>query len=202
MKQILWIVVSLVVLVLGCILLFIFAMIPDNSEEEAEKMGTAYIDERFPDRAEVYGTLFDNMGNHEFEYAAEAGHENGVDFLIYEDSQQKVVKDNYATRYYEEQIEKELDSYISREITKVEAMDVFIINPLSQYQGEDDLPEFTEVAFDPLVDISLGRGAEEGDEDMLRSLLSFMKEEIGLDQGGARFVYEFTSGDEMLLVDY
>jgi hypothetical protein len=54
MKHILWIIVSLVVIVIGCILLFIFAMSPDNSKEvEAEELGTAYIEEHFPDRTEV-----------------------------------------------------------------------------------------------------------------------------------------------------
>ncbi len=80
-------------------------------------------------------------------------------------------------------------------------MHVFIVKPLSEYQGEDDLPDYTEVEFDPLVDISLERGAKEGDEGILRNLLSFMKEEVGLDQGAARFVYAPTSGDAMLQVD-
>ncbi|MYL48149.1 hypothetical protein GLV98_01575 [Halobacillus litoralis] len=86
MKAILWILGSIGTIVIAIILLFIYEMTPNASmETKAKEMGEDYIQKHFGGQAEVYDVLYDNMGNHEFDYAAKVTHKKtGVRFLIYE----------------------------------------------------------------------------------------------------------------------
>ena len=53
------------------VVVFVLEMKPDKDEEEKIKIqAKQYLEDKFNDNFEIYDTLYDNMGNFEFEYAA------------------------------------------------------------------------------------------------------------------------------------
>ncbi|WLR46445.1 hypothetical protein LC065_12750 [Halobacillus litoralis] len=203
MKAILWIIGSIGTVVIAIVFLFIYEMTPDASKEtKAEAMGEEYIQKHFEGKAEVYDVLYDNMGNHEFDYAAKVTHKStGVDFLIYQARDSGKVKDTYAKSFYENQIEKDLQPFVSGMEGVVSHL-VHIPDVPVEYQGEDELPEFKDLNLVPSVIIDLNREARDDDKETLEGLFVFMKENLEIERGSGRFVYDPSSGDETLDMSY
>ncbi|MGR9049568.1 hypothetical protein ACQ4XT_13165 [Halobacillus faecis] len=203
MKTILCIVGSIATIVIAIVLLFIYEMTPEASKEtKAEAMGEDYIQKHFEGLAEVYDVLYDNMGNHEFDYAAKVTHKStGVDFLIYESRGSGKMKDTYAQSYYENQIEKDLEPFVKDKEGVVSHL-VHIPDVPVEYQGEEDLPVFKDLTLVPHVIIDLDRAARDDDNETMEELFVFMKENLEIERGGGRFVYDPSSGDEMLDMSY
>ncbi|WP_394217695.1 hypothetical protein [Halobacillus trueperi] len=203
MKAILWILGSIGAIVMAIILLFIYEMTPNASmETNAREMGEGYIQKHFDGQAEVYDVLYDNMGNHEFDYAAKVTHKKtGVSFLIYETTDSQVMKDTYASSYYENQIEKDLRPFVN-DMEGAVSHFVHISDVPAKYQREDELPDFHDLNLVPNVIIDLERSALEDDEETMEELFVFMEEKLQIERGGGRFVYDPSSGDEMLQMSY
>ncbi|WP_406944298.1 hypothetical protein ACJA3J_13190 [Halobacillus sp. SY10] len=203
MKAILWIIGSIGTIVIAIILLFIYEMTPNASlETKAKELGEDYIQKHFDGQAEVYDVLYDNMGNHEFDYAAKVTHKKtGVNFLIYETRDSQVMKDTYASSYYEEQLERDLQPFV-KDMEDVVSHLVHISDVPGKYQGDDSLPDFKDLNLVPNVIIDLERSALEEDEEKMEELFVFMKENLRIERGGGRFVYDPSSGDEMLQMSY
>ncbi|MBX0358518.1 hypothetical protein [Halobacillus sp. Nhm2S1] len=203
MKAVLWIIGSIGVIVVAMVLLFIYEMTPNaKMETKAREIGEDYIHKHFDGQAEVYDVLYDNMGNFEFDYAAKVTHTStGVDFLIYETGDSRVVKDTYASSYYESQIERGLEPFVKNMEGVVSHM-VHISDVPGKYQGTDVLPELNDLNLVPNIIIDLERGAKADDQETMEDLFVFMKEKLQIEHGGGRFVYDPSSGDEMLQMGY
>ena len=76
---------------------FVQSMKPDKEKEETVKMqATEYLEEKFNDNFEIYDTLYDNMVNFAFDYAAKVlDKKSHTQFLVYYDDETKQMVDNY-----------------------------------------------------------------------------------------------------------
>ena len=91
-----------VILVGVVILVFSFtqSMKPDKEKEEQVIIqAEEYLENQFSDHFEVYDTLYDNMGNFGFEYAAMArDKERNTQFFVYYDDVTNQLVDTYMPR--------------------------------------------------------------------------------------------------------
>ncbi|KGX86683.1 hypothetical protein N781_16130 [Pontibacillus halophilus JSM 076056 = DSM 19796] len=195
----------LVALVGFFVILFIVEMTPSQEkEEEITRKATAYLKSHYSGQMEIYDTLFDNMGNFEFEYAAKVSNrDNGVSFLIYENSLGKMV-DDYAVSYYEHELHNKIADDIKERFSEIEIITVSYAGTSIEgaYIGEVDLPKIQEVGATPSLMIWLDRGSEANDEDMVDELIDRLKYDIGLPHATISVEYTPNSNEQRLSKQY
>ena len=101
-----------VILVGVVILVFSFtqSMKPDKEKEEQVKVqAEEYLENQFSEHFEVYDTLYDNMGNFGFEYAAMArDKERNTQFFVYYDDVTNQLVDTCIAEKWEDDLESEI----------------------------------------------------------------------------------------------
>lgn len=74
--------------------LVVFIAISGNNEDAVKEDAEAYTENRFQSETDVYGVLYDSMGNQPFKAAAQVRHvDDGIEFLVYRN------EDNQLGRY-------------------------------------------------------------------------------------------------------
>ena len=79
------------------VVVFQLEMKPDkDKEKEVRIQAEQYLEDNFNDNFEIYDTLYDNMGNFGFEYAAKVrDKKTNIEFLAYYDDETKQMVDTY-----------------------------------------------------------------------------------------------------------
>ncbi|WP_068677348.1 hypothetical protein [Oceanobacillus sp. Castelsardo] len=194
--------------VLGVILLgfgllvvaFLFEMKPDKDEEEKIKLqAEQYLEDKFNDNFEIYDTLYDNMGNFEFEYAAKVRDKNtSIQFLVYYDDKTKQMVDTYVTEKWEDDLEAEIRPFVKENFGGKTDFFVFFINEkIGQELDIDPINPGSYKDFDvtPTIRISVPRKRSVGDEKLLDEFISFLKSEDKLQHGSVIIEYITENGE-------
>ncbi|WP_051254731.1 hypothetical protein [Halobacillus kuroshimensis] len=172
------------------IVIFIIDMTPDSSEEEKVKEKAAdYLEETYSGQMEIFDTLYDNMGNFAgFEYAAKVtNNDNDVSFLVYEDRSTGRMVDDYAVRYYEDQLYDMIIDDIEQRFTPIGMVTVSYDEGIDRkFQGEVDLPEIRELEASPSIIVWLDREAEEGDQRRVDELMDILKNDLEIPHAGLK----------------
>ena len=120
--------VLLMFLIVGAgvlILLFWNAMKPDKEQEQiAVQQGEEYVAEHLNEDFEVFGAMFDNMGNFNFDYAAKVRNtKTNVEFFVFENADGELV-DTYVSEVWQRELEHAITPFVADsfgEDTKVNA---------------------------------------------------------------------------------
>ncbi|WP_456278952.1 hypothetical protein [Bacillus sp. AK128] len=197
--------------VLGVILLgigilvisFVIEMKPDHDEEEKVKaQAEQYLEDAFTDQFEVYDTVYDNMGNFEFEYAAKVrDHKTNTTFLVYYDDETQQMVDTYNADKWRDDIETELRPFIIENFGETANLLVYINDKIGQELGIDPVNPKSYKEFDitPTIRISVPRNRSDEDEILLNELISFIKSEGGLQHG--LVILEYIAENGVILDD-
>lgn len=189
------IIFAVVIVGLGILIFsFVQEMKPDKDEEEKIiTQSKQYLEEKFNDNFEIYDTLYDNMGNFEFEYAAKVRDKKmNTQFLVYYDDETKQMVDTYISDKWEDDLETEIRPYIRERFGESTNFFVFFINDnIGQELGIDPLNprSYKEFAVSPTICITVPRKRGEEDEKILDEFLSFLKSEDILEHGIAILEY-------------
>ena len=113
-----FIVIASLVGVIGCgiiILVFSFwqSTKPDAAEEEKIKNeAKVYLEkQKYLNEAQVIGSIYDNMGNFSFEYAARAVDEKtNTEFFVYQQEESGTFVDTYHAALWEDRLERRIPS--------------------------------------------------------------------------------------------
>lgn len=173
---------------------FVQEMKPDKDEEEKIlTQAEQYLAEKFNDNFEIYDTLYDNMGNFEFEYAAKVrDKKTNTQFLVYYDDETKQMVDTYISDKWEDDLETEIRPYIREKFGESTDFFVFFSNDnIGQELGIDSLNprSYKEFAVSPTIRITVPRKRSEEDEKILDEFLSFLKNEDILEHGNVILEY-------------
>ncbi|WP_223638826.1 hypothetical protein [Planococcus sp. 4-30] len=116
--------VKIILVILGIIFLgitvlaisFNLSMKPDSDrEEKIRREADRYLPANFNDDFEIYDTLYDNMGNFEFEYAAKVRDiRSNTEFLVYPDAETEQMVDTYVSDTWSNELEEEMHQYVHR----------------------------------------------------------------------------------------
>jgi hypothetical protein len=191
--------------ILGVILLgigilvvaFILEMKPDkNKEEEVRIQAEQYLEDNFNDNFEIYETLYDNMGNFEFEYAAKVrDKKTNTEFLVYYDDETKQMMDTYIADKWANDLESEIRPFIKENKENfAETTDFFVSftnDNIGQELGIDPLnpKSYTEFDVAPIIRITVPRKKSEDDEKILNEFIAFLKSEDKLQHGSFAMSY-------------
>ena len=198
--------------ILGVILLgigilvvaFILEMKPDkNKEEEVRIQAEQYLEDNFNDNFEIYDTLYDNMGNFEFEYAAKVrDKKTNTEFLVYYDDETKQMMDTYIADKWANDLESEIRPFIKENFGETTDFFVFFTNDnIGQELGIDPLnpKSYTEFDVATIIRITVPRKKSEDDEKILNEFIAFLKSEDKLQHGS--FVMSYIDEKGVILDD-
>jgi len=197
MKKPVIIIVSILgILLLGIMILvisFYIGMMPDSDKEEMIRNDAEeYINHTFNDNFEVYDTLYDNMGNFEFEYAAKVRDKvHKIDFLIYHDSETSELVDTYVADKWIKELENDIHPYINENFEKVNEFHVYIDDEIGQdlKLSPMDSGSYKEYPVSPIIRITLSREKRSQDDIAADTFISYIKSEEILEHGTVILAY-------------
>lgn len=188
--------------ILGVILLgigilvvaFILEMKPDkDKEEEVRIQSEQYLEDNFNDNFEIYDTLYDNMGNFEFEYAAKVrDKKTNTEFLVYYDDETKQMVDTYIADKWANDLDSEIRPFIKENFGETTDFFVFFTNDnIGQELGIAPLNPKSYKDFDvaPIIRITVTRKKSENDEKIINEFIAFLKSEDKLQHGSLAMSY-------------
>ncbi|WHY79993.1 hypothetical protein QNH20_12975 [Neobacillus sp. WH10] len=197
----------LAVILLGIGLLvvaFVLEMKPDKDEEEKIKIqAEQYLEDKFNDNFEIYDTLYDNMGNFEFEYAAKVREKKtNTQFLVYYDDETNQMVDTYIADKWADDLETEIRPFMKK--TFGETTDLFVFFTNEKIGQEFSIApinprSYKEFDVSPTIRISVPRKRSDWDEKNLNELISFLKSEVKLQNGSV--IMEYISENGVILDD-
>lgn len=173
---------------------FILEMKPDkDKEEEIRNQAEQYLEEIFNDNFEIYDTLYDNMGNFEFEYAAKVrDKKTNTEFLVYYDDETKQMVDTYIADKWANDLKSEIRPFIKENFGETSDFFVFFTNDtIGQELSIDPLNPKSYKEFDvaPIIRITVTRKKSEDDEKILNEFIAFLKSEDKLQHGSIAMSY-------------
>jgi hypothetical protein len=198
LKIILGILIGIAIIIAILAVSFIIGMSPDSEKEDAIKnKASSYLSENFNGDFEIFDTLYDNMGNFEFEYAAKARNtNNGVEFFIYEDDETRKLIDTYVSDKWREELENDIRAYLEENFTDVHDYFALFDNEIGKELSIDasEPGSYKEHEVSPLIRIDVAREKEEQDDKQFNAFVSYLQEEGILEHGTVIFSYVAESG--------
>ena len=182
------------------IVTFLLGMKPDKDKEEQIRIqAEQYLEDNFNENFEIYNTLYDNMGNFEFEYAAKAfDQKNHTQFLVYYDDESKQMVDTYIADKWADDLKTEISPFIKLNFGETTDFHVFFNNEtIGNELGIDPLnpKSYTEFDVAPTIRITVPRKKSNVDEKFVNEFISFLQSEGKLQSGSVIIEYIAENGE-------
>ena len=178
------------VIILGIAILvfsFVQSMKPDKDKEENVKIqAEEYLEDKFNDNFEIYDTLYDNMGNFNFEYGAKVrDKKNDITFYIYYSEAKDKMVDTYAADKWADNLENEIRPYIKENFGETTDFYVSYGDKIGEELGIDSANPGSYKDFNvaPIIRITFPRKKSNEDEKLFNEFISFLKNEDKLQHG-------------------
>lgn len=177
---------------------FVQSMKPDKELEEKVKIqAEEYLEAKFNANFEIYDTLYDNMGNFNFEYAAKVrDKKNHTQFLVYYDNETEQMVDTYTADKWTEELENEIRPYIKLNFGETTDFYVYYNDEIGKELGIDSANPGSYKKFNasPTIRITIPRKKSDEDEKLSNEFISFLKKEDKLQQGTVIVSYVAENG--------
>jgi flagellar basal body-associated protein FliL len=199
------IVLGIIVIGIGLLVFsFVQSMKPDKKEEEKVRVqAEQYLKDNFDNNFEIFDTLYDNMGNFEFEYAAKVmDNKTKTQFLVYYDDETNQMVDTYIAYKWANDIKTEIRPFIKENFGETTDFFIFFLNEnIGQELGIDPLKPRSYKEFDisPTIRITVPRKRSEGDEVFVNEFISYLKSEGKLQHGSV--ILEYIAENGVILDD-
>lgn len=173
---------------------FLLEMKPDkDKEEEVRIQAEQYLEDNFNENFEIYDTLYDNMGNFGFEYAAKVrDKKTNIEFLAYFDDETKQMVDTYIADKWEKDLKSEIYPFIEESFGETTDFFVYFTNDtIGRELDIDPLKPKSYKEFDvaPIIRITVPRKKSDDDEKILKELIASLKSEDKLKHGSFAMSY-------------
>ena len=197
-------VVGVILLGIGLLVVaFVLDMKPNKDEEEKIKFqAKQYLEDEFNDNFEIYDTLYDNMGNFGFEYAAKVrDKKTNTQFLVYYNDETEQMVDTYIADKWAKDLENEIQSFIKENLEETTNVHVYFDDEIGNELGIDPVNPRSYKEFDvtPTIRITVPRTRSDGDEKILNEFISFLKSEDKLQHGSV--IMEYIAENGVILDD-
>lgn len=198
LKQFLKIILSILgVIFIGIgilVVVFLLEMKPDKDKEEKVRIqAEQYLEKHFNDNFEIYDTLYDNMGNFSFEYAAKVrDKKSNIEFFVYYDDETKQMVDTYIADKWEKDLKSEIRPFVEESFGETTDLIVYFSNDnIGRELAIDPLKPKSYKEFDvaPSIYITVPRKKSDNDEKILNELIASLKSEGKLKHGSFAMSY-------------
>jgi len=174
-------------------------MKPDkNKEEEVRLQAEQYVAEHFTDDFEVYDTLYDNMGNFGFDYAAKVrDKKSNIEFLVYYDDETAQMVDTYIAKKWANDLKGEIRPYIQENLGESTDIHVYYDDNIGKKMAIDvaNPGSYKDFNIAPIIRLTIPRQKSSDDEKRFKDFISFLKSEDKLQQGLVFVAYIAETGE-------
>ncbi|USK60565.1 hypothetical protein [Peribacillus asahii] len=170
--------------------IIIFSFIQDtrsdpDEEAKVKEQAQQYLDQTFNYETEIFDTLYDNMGNFNFEYAAKVeSKKDHIQFLVYLNNESNEMEDSYISEKWTKELETIIQPPLERKLGKLDASQFLVFydhSVGSTFNIDPNKPSsYKDSLASPAIKISLDRKPEAGDEKLFNELVSIIKKESQL----------------------
>ncbi len=192
-KGLVLIISIVIIVVVGAIFIFNQSLKPDEDKEEKVKVeAKKYLKTHFTDSTVIYDTLYDNMGNFPFEYAAKVTNEKDqTNFLVYYNDELNEMEDSYVSSKWESQLEKKVRPYVTQKFNPLDELVVFYDAKVGKTYNinPDTATSYKDYNASPSITISIARKPKKEDAETFSEMVSFLKKEAELKHGTVTLNY-------------
>ncbi|MCM3192512.1 hypothetical protein [Priestia megaterium] len=192
-KGLVLIISIVIIVVVGAIFIFNQSLKPDEDKEEKVKVeAKKYLKTHFTDSTVIYDTLYDNMGNFPFEYAAKVTNEKDqTNFLVYYNDEVNEMEDSYVSSKWESQLEKKVRPYVTQKFEPLDELIVFYDAQVGKtYNINPNIStSYKDYNTSPSITISIARKPKKEDAETFNKMVSFLKKEAELKHGTVTLNY-------------
>lgn len=192
-KGLVLIISIVIIVVVGAIFIFNQSLKPDEDKEEKVKVeAKKYLKTHFTDSTVIYDTLYDNMGNFPFEYAAKVTNEKDqTNFLVYCNDEVNEMEDSYVSSKWESQLEKKVRPYVTQKFEPLDELIVFYDAQVGKtYNINPNIStSYKDYNTSPSITISIARKPKKEDAETFNKMVSFLKKEAELKHGTVTLNY-------------
>jgi len=192
-KGLVLIISIVIIVVVGAIFIFNQSLKPDEDKEEKVKVeAKKYLKTHFTDSTVIYDTLYDNMGNFPFEYAAKVTNEKDqTNFLVYYNDEVNEMEDSYISSKWESQLNKKVRPYIIQKFEPLDELIVFYDAQVGKtYNINPNIAtSYKDYNASPSITISIARKPKKEDAETFSEMVSFLKKEAELKHGTVTLNY-------------
>jgi len=185
----------------GAILFIVYqvGMKPNHKKErEIQEEAKEYVKETFSQKIDVYGSVYDNMGNFEFDYAAKARDpKTGTDFLVYHDDATGEMVDSYVGNKWQDDAEKDIKPYVKEKLGEKADVNVFYNEEVGKRLGisPSDIPSYKTSGEKSTIRITLSRHREKDDDATFNELVTYIHNTVGVEKGTVIVGYVADNGE-------
>ena len=181
------------------IVTFVLGMKPDKDKEgQVRIQAEQYLEDNFNEEFEVYDTLYDNMGNFEFEYAAKArAKKTNTAFLVYYDDETKQMVDTYIADKWADELKTDIYPFIKTHFGDKTDFHVYMSNEtIGNELGIDPLhpKSYTEFDIAPTIRMTVPRKRSDEDDNTVDEFISSLQREDKLQSGTVIMEYIAENG--------
>ena len=178
---------------------FVQSMKPDKDEEQkVEIQAEQYLEKKFNDNFEVYDTLYDNMGNFGFEYAAMVREQtSNTQFFVYYDDQTNQMVDTYIAEKWAGDLESKIQPFIRENFGEKTDFHVYFDDKIGEALGIEytESRNYKDFNVAPIIRMMIPRKKSDEDENLFDEFISFLKSEDILQKGSVIVGYVAENGE-------
>jgi len=175
---------SLIGVIGGSALLMTFAFTQDmnsdgTKETEVQRNAKTYLEQHLPE-AKVTGSLYDNMGNFPFEYAARAIDEKtNTEFFVYQQEESGRFVDSYHASLWEDRLERRIPSPTLEQLNHQLSVTVLYDNDKIQRLGKVrfDSKAYLRAEIAPTLLVDVPRKRHEQDRAQIKEWAKSLREQ-------------------------
>jgi hypothetical protein len=194
-----WLALCILLGIAVLVISFQISMKPDKGkEEEIRAQAEQYLDKNFNQEFEIYDTLYDNLGNFEFDYAAKVRNKkNQTEFLVYMDDETKEMVDTYVADHWADELEGDIQYYINQNFGENADYYVYFPDEIGMERGIDPINpgSYKDHKVSSTIRITLPRKKREGDHTLFNEFVSFLESNLKLQQGTVNVGYVAENGE-------
>ena len=183
----------LIIVIVGAVFIFNQSLKPDEDKEEKVKIeAKKYLKTNFTDPTVIYDTLYDNMGNFPFEYAAKVTNKKDhINFLVYYNDEINEMEDSYVSAKWENELDKKVRPYIKQKFQPLDDLIVFYDEQVGKtYNVDPNHPNsYKDYDANPSINISVARKPKKEDDKTFNEIISFLKKDTELKHGTVTLNY-------------
>ncbi|WP_374149553.1 hypothetical protein [Priestia megaterium] len=183
----------LIIAIIGAVFIFNQSLKPDEDKEEKVKIeAKKYLKTNFTDPTVIYDTLYDNMGNFPFEYAAKVTNKKDhINFLVYYNDEINEMEDSYVSAKWENELDKKVRPYIKQKFQPLDDLIVFYDEQVGKtYNVDPNHPNsYKDYDANPSINISVARKPKKEDDKTFNEIISFLKKDTELKHGTVTLNY-------------
>jgi len=181
------------------VVVYNLSMKPSKTKtEEIQREAKSYISEHFGSSVHLIGTVYDNMGNMNYDYAAKAeDKKTGTQFVIYRSEETNKLVDTYVSQKWSDDIRKDTLPYVHKKIGKKADVLAYYDDEIGEKLrlSSSTMGSYKDRDAYVTVRVSLPRKKKSTDNEQFKEMVSYLEKDLKIKSGQLIVGYVAENGE-------